>query len=102
MPAIAAHTINYRTLEIVVIPTQQAPILLEKLFHFIRFLRLCRSMMSDSIFFELVVKVLIEFAKLFDPVGDTVSEVFVSLGFLVALAIDFKKSFVVGSDYVDA
>ena len=58
--------------------------------------------MSDSIFFKLIVEILVEFTKLFDTVGDTISQILIGLRFLMPLAIYFKESFIVGPDNINA
>jgi hypothetical protein len=102
VPAIAAHTVYYRALIIVVIPAEKAAILLQKFLHFIGLFRLCSCMVSDSIFFEFVVEVLVKFTKLFDSVGNTVPQIFVGFGLLMPFTINFKESFIVSSNDVDA
>lgn len=59
-------------------------------------------MVSDSIFFEFVVEVLVKFTKLFDSVGNTVPQIFVGFGLLMPFTINFKESFIVRSNDVDA
>ena len=58
--------------------------------------------MSDSIFFKLVVEILVEFTELFYSISDAISQIFVGFRFLMPLAIYFKESFVVSPDDIYA
>jgi hypothetical protein len=101
-PSVTTHTVYNWAGEIVFSSTEQAAILLEQLFHFVRLFRFGSSVMGDAILFELVVEILIKLPQLLDSVGDAIPQVLIGLWLLMTLAINLEERFVVGANYIDA